>query len=109
MAKVIAPIAGPCYNQAEKYDVLHPPNKVDIRWIPDESVWQNRLKYGAADVGAYVCNSLIIGSNPLVAFLKISKTNVFEVFYFIGNFVPYKVKPSGGSHCGEMELCRNIR
>ena len=28
-------------------------------------------------------------------------------FFFIGNFVPYKEKPSGGSHCGGMELCRS--
>ena len=81
MAKVIAPIAGPCYNQAEKYDVLHPPNKVDIRWIPDESVWQNRLKYGAADVGAYVCNTLITGSNPVRASDKTSKILNFRGFF----------------------------
>ncbi len=27
--------------------------------------------------------------------------------YVIGNFVPYKAKPSGGSHCGRKELCRS--
>jgi len=24
-------------------------------------------------------------------------------FYIIGNFVPYDINPSGGSHCGEVE------
>ena len=34
------------------------------------------------------------------------KSRIPMIFCFIGNFVTYKAKLSGGSHCGGMELCR---
>lgn len=81
MAKVIALAVVPYYNQIEKYNLLHPPDKVDIRWLPDERAWKNRLKCGGTDVGAYVCNTLITGSNPVRASDKTSKILNFRGFF----------------------------